>query len=287
VRNLTLIGLFVGWGIAVASGQQAASTATAVTAAAKVYDEGPDVIAPKLLPRTMTIPEADACESESDDEIDLSLTVDATGKPRDVTLINPAGTPLERLALRIVEGDSFKPGTLKGEAVAVKSLAQVSIEGCYATKKDAAGNSTRVFRLKAQPVQTFGAKPKGEEGVAAEVPQRESREIAAAKTFEAAAAETPGLERIGKNGVSAPVPLNSVTAEFSDEARRKNIQGICLVQLIVDAQGRPQNPRIIRTLGYGLDQKALEAVKKYHFKPAMKAGVPVLVMITVAVNFSL
>ena len=96
-----------------------------------------------------------------------------------------------------------------------------------------------------------------------------------------------GFYHVG-GGVSAPVPLNSVEAEFSDEARRAKYQGVCLISLIVDAQGNPQNPRVVRALGMGLDEKALEAVRKYKFKPAMKDGhVPVPVMITVEVNFRL
>jgi TonB family protein len=89
-------------------------------------------------------------------------------------------------------------------------------------------------------------------------------------------------------GVSAPVPLNTVEAGFSDEARRAKYQGVCLVSVIVDEQGNPKNPRVIRGLRMGLDEKALEAVRKYKFKPAMKDGrVPVPVMITVEVNFRL
>jgi TonB family protein len=96
-----------------------------------------------------------------------------------------------------------------------------------------------------------------------------------------------GLYRIG-GGVSAPIPIVSPEAEFSDEARRAKYQGVCLVSLIVDAQGNPQNPRVIRALGMGLDEKALEAVRRYKFKPAMKDGrTPVPVMITIEVNFRL
>jgi protein TonB len=96
-----------------------------------------------------------------------------------------------------------------------------------------------------------------------------------------------GLYRVG-GGVSAPVALNQVEAEFSDEARRAKYQGVCLISLIVDAQGNPQNPRVTRALGMGLDEKAIEAVRKYKFKPAMKDGkTPVPVMITVEVNFRL
>jgi periplasmic protein TonB len=96
-----------------------------------------------------------------------------------------------------------------------------------------------------------------------------------------------GVYRVG-GGVSAPIALNEVEAEFSDEARRAKYQGVCLIQMIVDAQGMPQNPRVVRPLGMGLDEKALEAVRKYRFKPAMKNGkTPVPVMITVEVNFRL
>ncbi len=96
-----------------------------------------------------------------------------------------------------------------------------------------------------------------------------------------------GIYHVG-GGISAPVPLNSVEAEFSDEARRAKYQGVCLIQMIVDAHGMPQDPRVIRPLGMGLDEKALEAVRKYRFKPAMKDGrIPVPVMITVEVNFRL
>lgn len=96
-----------------------------------------------------------------------------------------------------------------------------------------------------------------------------------------------GLYRIG-GSVSAPIALNNVEAEFSDEARRAKYQGVCLIQLIVNAQGDPINPRVIRALGMGLDEKAIEAVRKYKFKPAMKDGrTPVPVMITVEVNFRL
>lgn len=96
-----------------------------------------------------------------------------------------------------------------------------------------------------------------------------------------------GLYRVG-GGVSPPIPLFQPEAEFSDEARRAKYQGICLIYVIVDAQGNPQNPRVIRTLGMGLDEKALEAVRKYKFKPAMKDGrTPVPVGITIEVNFRL
>jgi periplasmic protein TonB len=96
-----------------------------------------------------------------------------------------------------------------------------------------------------------------------------------------------GVYRVG-GGISAPIPLVEPDAEFSDEARRAKYQGVVLISMIVDAQGNPQNPRVVRPLGMGLDEKALEAVRKYKFKPALKDGrTPVPVMVTVEVNFRL
>jgi TonB family protein len=93
---------------------------------------------------------------------------------------------------------------------------------------------------------------------------------------------TPGV-----GGVSNPIAIVTPDAEFSDEARRAKYQGVCLISVIVDSHGFPQNPRVIRSLGMGLDEKALEAVQRYRFKPATKDGKPVAVMITVEVNFRL
>lgn len=56
---------------------------------------------------------------------------------------------------------------------------------------------------------------------------------------------------------------------------------------MVDEDGNPQNVRVIRPLGMGLDEKAIEAVRRYRFNPALKDGVPVPVEIKVEVNFRL
>jgi protein TonB len=93
---------------------------------------------------------------------------------------------------------------------------------------------------------------------------------------------TPGV-----GGVSKPVLLVSPEAEFSDEARRQKYQGVCIISIIVDTRGYPENFSVVRSLGLGLDEKALEAVQKYRFKPAMKNGKPVASIATVEVNFHL
>jgi periplasmic protein TonB len=93
-----------------------------------------------------------------------------------------------------------------------------------------------------------------------------------------------GLYRVG-GSVTAPKIIYAVDPEFTDEARRAKFQGDCTVTLIVDAQGLPQRIRVVQRLGMGLDERAVEAVKQYKFKPATFKGKPVPVEINVEVIF--
>ena len=95
-----------------------------------------------------------------------------------------------------------------------------------------------------------------------------------------------GVRKIG-GGVSAPVVIFQVDPEFSEEARKAKFMGVVTVNLLVDQKGMPQNVHVVRGVGMGLDQKAVEAVKQYKFKPAMENGKPVLVELNVEVNFQI
>jgi periplasmic protein TonB len=95
-----------------------------------------------------------------------------------------------------------------------------------------------------------------------------------------------GVYRVG-GGVSAPSVLYKVDPEYSEEARKAKYSGTVLISLIVDANGKAQNIRVVRSLGLGLDEKAMEAVAKWKFKPGMKGGLPVAVQATIEVNFRL
>jgi protein TonB len=95
-----------------------------------------------------------------------------------------------------------------------------------------------------------------------------------------------GLRHVG-GGVSAPVPIYEVEPEFSEEARKAKFMGVVTVNLIVDSKGMPQNVHVLRGVGMGLDDKAVEAVKQYRFKPAMEAGKAVAVQLNVEVNFQI
>lgn len=93
-----------------------------------------------------------------------------------------------------------------------------------------------------------------------------------------------GVYRVG-GGVSPPVLIYAPEAEFSDQARMAKYQGEVPVEIVVDAKGIPHDPHVIRPLGMGLDQKAIEAVQQYRFKPSRFKGQPVAVRMTVIVDF--
>ncbi len=88
-------------------------------------------------------------------------------------------------------------------------------------------------------------------------------------------------------GVTNPVPINQPEPEYSEEARKAKRQGEVLVSLVVDEHGKAIKVKVIRPLGMGLDEKAMEAVSRWTFKPGMKDGKPVPVMAQVEVSFRL
>ncbi len=95
-----------------------------------------------------------------------------------------------------------------------------------------------------------------------------------------------GVFRVG-GGVSAPVPIYKPEPEYSEEARKTKHQGTVMLSVIIGTDGRPREMRVVRALGMGLDEKALEAVKQWRFEPAKKDGVPVAVIVNVEVGFNL
>jgi|SRR3954447_3097368 periplasmic protein TonB len=95
-----------------------------------------------------------------------------------------------------------------------------------------------------------------------------------------------GVFRVG-GGVSAPKVTYQPDPEYSEEARKAKYQGVCVLSLIVGPDGKPREVKVARSLGLGLDEKAIEAVNQWKFEPAQKDGKPVAVAINVEVTFRL
>jgi TonB family protein len=89
------------------------------------------------------------------------------------------------------------------------------------------------------------------------------------------------------NGVSMPRAIYSPEPEFSEEARKLKFQGDVTLLAVIGADGLPRNLTVVRSLGMGLDEKALETVRTWRFDPARKNGQPVAVQMNIIVSFHL
>jgi protein TonB len=95
-----------------------------------------------------------------------------------------------------------------------------------------------------------------------------------------------GVFRVG-GGVSQPAVIFKVDPEYSEEARKAKYSGTVMLAVIVDSEGHARDIHVVKSLGMGLDEKAVEAVEKWKFKPGMKGGQAVNVRATIEVNFRL
>lgn len=90
-----------------------------------------------------------------------------------------------------------------------------------------------------------------------------------------------------RSGQTMPVPIRKVDPDYTQQATDARIEGAVTLSIVVNESGIPTDIKVLRPLGYGLDQKAVEAVEQWRFRPGMKDGRPVSVPANVEVNFRL
>lgn len=230
---------------------------------AQVYNLDRDIAPPTLIPEPLPIAGSQQCSQQMSGKVILNMEVDTQGAPAFFYFVDALGNELDRLALSVAEQDRFNPATRNSTAVAVWQSVEMNLEGCIATAVDVSGKQIRTIRLKTQPSQRIGHTRE---------PHPRGNIINKAPT--------------GARGASAAqIPLVAPEARWTEWAIQKNIKGMCFVNLTVDAHGMPENPHVVRPLGYGLDEAAIDAIQNYRFVPAMRQGKPVPVTMTVVVNF--
>jgi len=87
--------------------------------------------------------------------------------------------------------------------------------------------------------------------------------------------------------VTEPVLLWKIEPEYTDEARRARVQGTVVLHIEVDTRGQAQNISVRQSLGLGLDERAIEAVRRWRFRPGYRNGKPWVAAAMVQVNFRL
>jgi TonB family protein len=91
------------------------------------------------------------------------------------------------------------------------------------------------------------------------------------------------------NGVTTPVLRQEVKPQYTADAMRAKIQGVVVVECVVNTDGTVGKAEVIRSLdrNFGLDQEALKAVRQWRFDPGMRQGQPVPVLVSIELTFTL
>jgi TonB family protein len=183
-----------------------------------------------------------------------------------------AALALTHLAILRLEASDFSQASqLIGEALA--AVPQDSPE-----RSVALAAQSRILNGLGRSAETLEAHRRAEEVQAAWIRRETSR--AATQTH-----KMPAL-RVGE-GVSRPIRIGQIEPEYSIEARINKFEGAVVLSIIIDKDGLPQDIQVTRPAGLGLDQKAVEAIRQWRFKPGEKDGQPVAVVATVEMNFRL
>lgn len=95
-----------------------------------------------------------------------------------------------------------------------------------------------------------------------------------------------GTARAGVSGVTVPACVYCPSPSFTDEARAAKFNGSVVLQVVVTAAGRAENISVVRKAGYGLEQSAIDTVKRWQFRPAKGPdGNPVATVVPIEVTF--
>lgn len=213
-----------------------------------VYQNVPGIDPPYLTSPAMATYPDGATAADIPAIVRFTAVIAADGSLQSLTLVRPARDAYDAAATAAVRQSKFAPGALSGNPVPVLVCIRVPF-----------------FHLRPAIPRLENCPQPGTLGA---IEERNALRL------------PPGSR--------PPRPLYRPNPEYSEQARRKRIQGVVLISLTVDEQGRPTNLHIEKSLGYGLDEKALDCVSQYRFHPATQPdGTPIPAHITIEINFRL
>ena len=212
-----------------------------------VYRLGDGITPPELVSAVQAAYPPDASESDRPHISILEVVVGIDGVSTSVQAVNPNPGPYEDSAIAAVKQSRFQPGTLNGKPVPVLVRVRVPFFHLAAAIPRVQTHVAQFGNTLAHPRDPMALRP----------------------------------------GDSPPKPIHFGSPEYSEQARKLKIQGNVTVSVLVNEDGVPIDPRVEKSLGYGLDEKALEAALQYQFRPAMRDGQPVAVRIMIEESFRL
>jgi TonB family protein len=228
---------------------------------------GVEPIAPVLLPPSLTVSAPKHCDA-LDGVVKFTANIDAAGLPREVKMLEASDRRLVGFATNLVETLRFQPAVLAGAPVAVTVELTVGLHTCAQREKHPADVDFYQIALRAHPLIALAV-----------VTPPLTQDIVSPVRTEAATTEQVG------GHISAPIPI-VVTDPQIPVSRKFQKRGLCLLGVTIAANGVAQDIHVVRSLDPELDNNAIEAVKSWRFKPALRdGGVPVAVAGTVAARF--
>jgi TonB family protein len=229
-----------------------------------VYQIGPGIAAPVLVRIAPALYPPGITGIDVPHVSIVSAVIGIDGAARNIQVINARGTSYDQPAIEAVKQSQFEAGTLNGDPVPVQIYVRVPFShlrpAIPMVLQHYPPSGGRLSSLQGgwQPRVQGGWQPPSQDD-----------------PFKMRTGDTP------------PKPINSVIAQFSEQARRERFEGVVIVSMIVNEEGVPIDLRVERSIGHGLDEKALEAASESRFLPAMRDGRPVAVRISIETAFNL
>lgn len=241
------------------------------------YYAGPGVTAPELFPANLPSTFDGPCKNANGIVV-MSAIVDRNGLPFDVNFYHQAGNELDEVALNLVKAEHFKAGTYENAPAPVAVFVEVDLVACEVERQEETGKKRSAHQHQSAPAQLVEIQP---------APLPGSPPALNGNSPQSLPGDSPAKDSAG-GPVFAPTLIHKASPQYTDAARRANLTGECVLSLTLDTNGIPHDVRLIRSLAPSLDEKAIEAVKQYRFKPAMRDGkTPVPTTFRILVEFQL
>jgi TonB family protein len=192
--------------------------------------------------------------------------------------------------LRLAETMSGRPGAVPPYAIGMFDANTLENRIMHLTRISSSVSARRKLALRLLAISLLSAS-----GVAALALTINVEPAGGAQMAAAAGSTAAKIYKVGEDGaghpctastphcVTAPTLVYAPDPEFPKSAKQDG--GVCIVGLIVDTQGHPQQVHVVRSLGLDFDREAVRTVQRYKFKPAMRDGKPVAVSVNIEVNF--
>lgn len=202
----------------------------------------------------------------------LSLIVGKKGLPSNVRLLKPLGKGLDEQTIAAVEQWKFIPGTYKGHTVPVVVTLSLYFDHCNSAADAApagAGDAAPAYRRFPAPGTGFSL---------AEPDDKSARKIIRFYDCGSGIGVSPKMA-CAPELISAPQPM------YTEAARQAGLEGTVLVSMVVNKRGSTQDVHVVQSIGKAVDEPAVEAVKKWKFRPALYNDEPVSVSAHAALEF--